>query len=154
MDRPALARDRASGTPNGLSRRRLLLGALLTAGSVGAAAAAPIRGGGRPSSFAAIDADHDGTIDLAEAKHAAELLFDQLDRNKNGKLSRAELGRRRISAAEFRAADADHDGTLTKEEYLALVERQFKAADLDHDGTVSEAEFESRSGLPLRRLVY
>jgi len=119
-----------------------------------AAPAAFARGGGRAGSFAALDRDGDGTIDLDEAKRAAELLFGHLDRHRTGKLNRAQLGRRRLTVAEFSWADRDHDGTLDKDEYLALVERQFKAADVDHDGTVSRAEFESRSGLPLRRLLY
>jgi len=137
--------------PNRASqRRRLLLG---LAGFL-AAPAAFARGGGRAGSFAALDRDADGTIDIDEAKRAAELLFQHLDRHRTGKLNRAQLGRRRLTAAEFSWADRDHDGTLDKDEYLALVERQFKAADVDHDGTVSRAEFESRSGLPLRRLLY
>jgi len=119
-----------------------------------AASTAFARGGGRAGSFPALDRDGDGTIDLDEAKRAAELLFQHLDRHHTGKLNRAQLGRRRVTAAEFGWADRDQDGTLDKDEYLALVERQFKAADVDHDGTVSRAEFESRSGLPLRRLLY
>jgi Ca2+-binding EF-hand superfamily protein len=133
----------------GTSRRLLLLG--LASCMIAPAFA---RGGARPSSFQAIDRDRDGTIDLAEAKRAAELSFQRRDRHHAGKLSRAQLGRRRVSLAEFSWADRDHDGTLDKDEYLALVERQFKAADTDHDGTVSRAEFKSRSGLPLRRLLY
>jgi len=43
---------------------------------------------------------------------------------------------------------------LTKDEYLALVEREFAAVDPGHDGTVSRAEFKSRAGLPLRRSLY
>ena len=137
------------------SRRQVLSFGLLTAGCIGIASSALARGGGgRPASFEAIDSDHDGIIHLEEAKRAAALLFDQLDRDRSGKLSRAELGRGRMTIAEFSWADRDHDGTLTKDEYLALVERQFKAADRDSDGTVSRAEFRARSGLPLRRLLY
>jgi hypothetical protein len=151
MDRPAFMRHRIPTAPKSVSRRYLLFFGLA---SCMAAPAAFARGGGRPSSFAAIDRDSDGTIDLDEAKRAAELLFQHLDRRGSGKLSRAEIGRRRVSLAEFSWADRDHDGTLDKDEYLALVERQFKAADVDHDGTVDRAEFNSRSGLPLRRLLY
>jgi hypothetical protein len=151
MDSSALTRLSPANAPKGTSRRQLLL---LGLASCMVAPAAFARGGGRPSSFAAIDRDNDGTIDLDEAKRAAELLFQHLDRNHTGKLSRAELGRRRVNAAEFSWADRDHDGTVDKDEYLALVERQFKAADVDHDGTISRAEFKSRSGLPLRRLLY
>jgi Ca2+-binding EF-hand superfamily protein len=108
--------------------------------------------GGRAASFAAIDTDRDGTLNLDEVKRAAADLFDELDTNHDGTLTRRELGRRRLSARAFAAADTDKDGTLSKDEYLALVERLFKAADVDHDGTLSPAEF--RSAVALRRLIH
>ena len=151
MDQSAFVRRPLSTAPKSAFRRQLLLFGL--AGLI-TAPAAFARGGGRPGSFSAIDRDNDGTIDIGEAKRAAGLLFDHLDRHHTGTLSRAQLGRRRLTAEEFSWADRDHDGTLTKDEYLALVERQFKAADPDNDGTVSRAEFNSRAGLPLRRLLY
>jgi len=144
----ALTRDRTS--PQRPSRRQLLLWGLLTA-SFMAPSTALAR---RPGSFEAIDGDRDGTIDLDEAKRAAERRFGLLDRRRAGKLSHAALGRGRLTVAQFSWADRDHDGTLTKDEYLALVEREFRAADSDRDGTVSRAEFRSRAGLPLRRLLY
>jgi Ca2+-binding EF-hand superfamily protein len=145
-----LARLHDEPSPEQPSRRQLLLWGLLTAG-VMAPSTALARASG---SFEAIDRDHDGTIDLSEAKRAAERRFDQLDRHRAGKLSRRELGRGRLTVAQFSWADRDHDGTLTKDEYFALVEREFRAADADDDGTVSPAEFRSRAGLPLRRLLY
>jgi EF hand domain-containing protein len=150
MDRPAFMRHPTPAAPKGASRRQLLLLGLASC----MATAAFARGGGRAGSFAGIDRDGDGTIDLDEAKRAAGALFQHLDRRNTGRLSRAQIGRLRISLAEFSWADRDHDGTLDKDEFLALVERQFRAADVDHDGTVSRAEFASRTGLPLRRLVY
>lgn len=152
MDWLALTRP-ASDVLERPSRRHLLSLGLLTAGYLGAASSA-LAGGGRPASFEALDRDRDGTIDLEEVKRAAALLFERLDRHRTGRLSRTQLGRGRMTVAEFSWADRDHDGTVTKDEYLALVERQFRAADLDHDGTVSRAEFKARSGLPLRRLLY
>jgi Ca2+-binding EF-hand superfamily protein len=105
-------------------------------------------------SFEAIDRDRDGSIDLDDAKRTAERLFEQLDRRGAGRLSRAELGRGRLTVAQFNRADSNHHGTLTKDEYLWLVEREFKTADSDRDGTVSGAEFKSEAGMPLRRLLY
>lgn len=148
IDWVTVSRDRAGLTFGRTSRRQLLVALVIAA--VGAATSAVAR----PASFVAVDADHDGTIDLDEAKRAAGLLFDQLDRDHTGKLSRAQLGHLRVGLAEFSWADRDHDGTLTKDEYLALVERLFKAADRHHNGTVNRAEFHSKSGLPLRRLLY
>jgi hypothetical protein len=148
IDWLTVGRDRAAPRLGTTSRRQLLMAFLIAGIGTSSPAVA------RPASFAAIDRDHDGTIDLDEAKHAAELLFDQLDRHRTGKLSRRELGHLRVGLAEFSWADRDHDGTLTKHEYLELVEREFRAAALHHGGAVTRAAFESRSGLPLRRLLY
>ena len=96
----------------------------------------------------------DGMIDLAEAKQAASRKFDQLDRKRTGALSRSQVGRLRLTRKEFAAADTDNDGTLTKDEYLAVVEQRFNAADDNHSGTLTLKQFNSKAGLPLRRLTY
>jgi len=98
------------------------------------------------------DLDHDGTVDLAEAKKAASDTFDKLDVNKAGKLGFQELGGR-LRRSEFAAADPDKDGTLTKDEYLALVEQRFQAADKDKDGTLSSWEFHTAKGRALVHLL-
>ena len=54
---------------------------------------------------------------------------------------------------EFTAADPDDDGTLSKDEYLAVVEKRFKAADPDNDGTLSAAEFKTATGRSLSQLL-
>jgi Ca2+-binding EF-hand superfamily protein len=101
-----------------------------------------------------MDSNNDGMLGLDEIKEAASKKFDGLDRNHSGTLTRRQLGRLRLSRKDFAAADTDKDGTLTKGEYIALVEKRFKAADADHSGMLSLKEFNSRAGLPLRRLVY
>jgi Ca2+-binding EF-hand superfamily protein len=103
--------------------------------------------------IARFDTDHDGTVDLAEAKKAASDLFAKLDADKDGTLSRKEL-HGRLSRKDFAAADTDKDKTLTKDEYLAVVEQRFKAADADGDGTVSAAEFKTPAGRALLRLLW
>ena len=92
-------------------------------------------------------------MDLAEAKKAASDLFDKLDRDKDGALDIKEL-QGRLSRKDLSAADPDNDKTLTKDEYLAAVEKRFKAADPDNDGTVSGAEFHTASGQALARLLH
>jgi hypothetical protein len=104
------------------------------------------------SPIARFDTDHDGTVDLAEAKKAASALFDRLDTDKDGTLDLKELNGR-LGRNAFRAADPDHDNTLTKDEYLALIERWFRAADRDHDGTIDAAEFRTPAGRALLRLL-
>jgi Ca2+-binding EF-hand superfamily protein len=125
--------------------RLLMLSALLVTGLLSADA--------HGASFEAIDGNKDGKIDLSEVKAVASRRFDQLDRKRTGTLTRAQIGRVRVSRAEFAAADPDKDGTLSKDEYLALVEKRFNAADTDHSGTLTLQQFDSRAGLPLRRLL-
>jgi Ca2+-binding EF-hand superfamily protein len=124
----------------------LAVGTLLAAGMPVSAKS------GHVNAIGLLDTDHDGTVDLAEAKAAASALFDRLERDKDGTLDKHELSRR-LSAKELAAADPDHDGTLTKDEYLALVEQRFKAADPDHDGTLDAKELNSSAGRALLRLL-
>jgi Ca2+-binding EF-hand superfamily protein len=98
------------------------------------------------------DTDNDGTVDIDEAKKAAGALFDKLDTDNDGTLDLKEL-KGRLTQQEFAAADPDKDGTLSKDEYLAVVEKRFKAADPDNDGTVSAAEFKAAAGQSLIRLL-
>ena len=51
-----------------------------------------------------------------------------------------------LGKKEFKAADPDNDGTLTKDEYLAIVEKLFKKADVDNDGTLDAKELRSKAG--------
>jgi Ca2+-binding EF-hand superfamily protein len=104
------------------------------------------------SDFKSWDTDHDGTIDLAEAKTAAGAKFDSLDSDHDGTVDTKEsVGA--IRKGSFAKADADKDGTVDKSEYLNLVEARFNAADKDHDGTVSKAELKTAAGKSLARLL-
>ena len=96
--------------------------------------------------------DHDGTVDLAEAKAAAGALFDKLEKDKDGTLDHNEL-HGRISEKEWAAADPDNDKTISKDEYLAYVEVLFKRADPDNDGTIDAKELSSPAGHALLRLL-
>jgi Ca2+-binding EF-hand superfamily protein len=102
--------------------------------------------------LAGLDTDHDGTVSVDEAKKAAEVMFDKLDRDHDGTLTGREFSGR-LTAREFAAADADKDGTLNKDEYLAVVEQRFKAADIDNDGTLTRQELKTKAGRQLLRLV-
>jgi Ca2+-binding EF-hand superfamily protein len=135
-----------------LSRRTVSMSFLAAVAALALGPRAAIALSASRAALAAIDSDHDGTLDFSEVQHAGSASFDELDTDHDGTLSRREL-RRRLRAAEFAAAYADKDGTLTKEEYLAIVEQRFKAADTDHDGTLTPAEFRSRAGLALQRML-
>lgn len=101
---------------------------------------------------AALDSDHDDTLDQAEVRRAAEAKFDKLDIDHDGTIDRTEAGSR-FGKNAFGKADSDSDGTLDKAEYLSVVDARFKAADSDKDGTVSVAELQTKSGRALARLV-
>jgi Ca2+-binding EF-hand superfamily protein len=133
-----------------ISRRALVVS--LTTGMLFAAGLPACAKSRRMSLIGMLDTDHDGTVDLAEARAAASALFDKLERDKDGTLDKHELVRR-LSAKERAAADPDHDGTLTRDEYLAVVEQRFRAADPDHDGTLEAKELQSGAGRALLKLL-
>jgi Ca2+-binding EF-hand superfamily protein len=143
-----------------IARRKFMFAvALLGAGfgsalMGGAPAAAATRAAPQSTRGAlqSLDTDHDGTVDLAEAKAAASKLFARLDRDHDGTLDRREL-RGRMVSKEFAAANRDRDGTLDKAEYLAAVEKAFRAADRDNDGTLDANELSSPRGRVLLRLL-
>jgi Ca2+-binding EF-hand superfamily protein len=132
-----------------ISRRKAILSTIIGLMVVGTPAIARTK---KPSPVARFDTDHDGTVDLTEAKKAASDLFDRLDTNKDGTLSIREL-RGHLSRKDFAAADIDKDKTLTKEEYLAVVEQRFKSADADNDGTLTASELNTPAGRALVRLL-
>ena len=105
-----------------------------------------------PDLLAGFDTDHDGTVSLDEAKKAAEVMFDKLDRDHDGTLTGREL-RGRLSAREFTAADTDKDGTLSKDEYLSIVDKRLMAADTVNDGTLTRRELRSKAGRQLMLLL-
>jgi Ca2+-binding EF-hand superfamily protein len=132
-----------------ISRRNAML--LTVTGFIAAATPAAARSKGS-TLVGQFDTDGDGTVDLAEAKKAAGDLFDRLDTDKEGTLSLKEL-RGRVSRRDLVGADPDHDNTLTKDEYLAVVERRFKAADRNNDGKLPSWELHSPAGRALVRLL-
>lgn len=99
------------------------------------------------------DTDRDGTVDLTEAKKAAEAKFDSLDTDHDGTLDAKEMASIGVHEMSFSKADTDKDGTVDKKKYFALVETRFKAADTDHDGTISDAELSTKAGHALGRLL-
>jgi Ca2+-binding EF-hand superfamily protein len=113
--------------------------------------AAPARNASQ-AALQQLDSDHDGTVDLSEAKAAGAALFDRLDHDHDGTLDRREV-RGRVTAAQFAAADSDHDGTLSRDEYVAVLEMRFNAADTDHDGTLDAKELRSPAGRNLLRIL-
>jgi Ca2+-binding EF-hand superfamily protein len=63
--------------------------------------------------------------------------FNQMDRNKDGKLSKEE-----VNSPRFKELDTDGDGFVTLAEYKAFLNKAaLKMLDRDGDGRISQAEF-------------
>lgn len=99
-----------------------------------------------------LDVNNDGVIDRTEAAASSRLAerFDQLDKNKDGKLGAEERphrhGRHRGGHGRMMQADTDKDGRISKAEAAAdpkFAER-FAKMDLNKDGFVDRADFKAK----------
>ena len=112
------------------------------------------------SQFSKLDKDRDDHISRKEAagSPALEKFFDDIDTNKDGKISREEArafetahGKEfsEKTVAKFNAADKDGDGALTMEEAKAgnmtAIVKHFKKVDTNKDSKVSMGELKAAS---------
>eukprot|EP00922_Rhytidocystis_sp_ex-Travisia-forbesii_P040093 GHVS01059627.1.p1 GENE.GHVS01059627.1~~GHVS01059627.1.p1 ORF type:complete len:332 (+),score=77.61 GHVS01059627.1:263-1258(+) len=105
-------------------------------------------------------------MDASEMKRRSDIVFDYIDRDRNGKLSQEELhswiakvkdavhqkqvavemqtidkdGDGKVTFEEMKAAYADSDGGASNEDTLTELRKRFAAVDKDHDGALSLAE--------------
>jgi Ca2+-binding EF-hand superfamily protein len=103
-----------------------------------------------PERFAKADADHNKMLSLDEANaYLVGELFSALDKNKDGKITKAEylVNKGDANQAEaFRVRDANADGVVTLPEALAygkkkgLAKELMTAADKNKDGKLSLEE--------------
>ena len=140
-------------------RTPLLLALLLATPASGVALAAtpPTAPAQRP---AKLDTNGDGVIDRSEAAANPRLAakFDELDRNKDGRLSRDEMPRWHARGGDghrgmgghprghgghgfMRMMDSDHDGRVSSAEYQAFFQRM----DVNKDGFIDQADREARA---------
>ena len=92
------------------------------------------------------DANKDGIITLDEVLAAADARFQQLDRNKDGAIDKADFDALRKEMVEYRVKrfihdfGADKDGKVTREQFNAKATERFAQMDLNNDGTISREE--------------
>lgn len=94
------------------------------------------------------DVNRDGRITRAEFASARLANFNRLDRNGDGVVSQADIGR--IARVRPRAgqalqqlvaaADANHNGQVTRDEMAKAPIPVFDRADINHDGVIDRNE--------------
>ncbi|HSV62935.1 MAG TPA: EF-hand domain-containing protein [Chthoniobacterales bacterium] len=109
--------------------------------------------GKTPDRFEQADRNHDGMLSLDELNaFLVGELFAARDKNKDGKLTRAEWmagGKDAAQAEAFRARDANADGVVTMAEALAygrkkgMAKEFMEKADTNKDGKLSIAEIKA-----------
>lgn len=103
------------------------------------------------------DTDHDGAVTRTEiealvqrhVQKQVEARFERLDRNRDGRVTRAEVPT--MASARFARFDVNGDGTLTIDELGFVVQREaaehcrvvFARLDLDGDGALSRSDADS-----------
>lgn len=111
-----------------------------------------------PRAHEKLDANGDGVVTKAEAAKFPKLTerFDQLDRNKDGKLAGDELPMRRAGmrghgmrghGGGMRGLDTDHDGRISRAEMQAGEAKwaeRFDRMDVNKDGYLDRADMQAR----------
>ena len=142
-----------------MTRKTLLTLAVLTALSAGTALAATAPASEtRQSARPTLDVNGDGAIDRAEAARSERLgaKFDELDKNKDGKLTKEEMprrdshrgGKRHGAGGWDTRLDTDKDGRVSRAEWAAGESRKagrFELMDANKDGFVDRADHQLRS---------
>ncbi len=143
-----------------MTRKTLLMLAVLTALSAGTAfaATAPASDSQHPPR-AKLDTNGDGAIDRSEAAQHRRLAgkFDELDKNKDGKLAKEEMPRRHSrsfgknghgSHGMMMKLDTDKDGRISRAESAAgegKLASHFDKMDVNKDGYIDRADHELRA---------
>jgi len=143
-----------------MTRKTLLMLAVLTALSAGTAFAATAPASDSPHApRAKLDANGDGAIDRSEAARHPRLAgkFDEMDKNKDGKLAKEEMPRRDGRGfgknghgrhGMMTKLDTDKDGRISRAESTAGQARsaeRFDKMDVNKDGYLDRADRELRA---------
>jgi Ca2+-binding EF-hand superfamily protein len=104
----------------------------------------------RGDNFDDIDVNNNGRVERNEW-HGSQAVFNSLDRNRDGALSRFEVVGSQDTTGdkwdEFAALDYDRNGTLSRNEWHWSA-ASFNQRDLNRDGRLSPSEFGETGGAP------
>jgi len=98
--------------------------------------------------LARADSNGDGIVTKAEFTEARAKMFDRLDRNHDGYLSKDDKPRFSLRKSEngnrlqqmVLMLDKDGDGRISRDEFVNSPSLLFERADTNHDGAVDAAE--------------
>jgi hypothetical protein len=122
--------------------------ALLIACSLSAGACLAQGVAGRTDRFAQMDGDADGSITRAEFITSRGAMFEKRDRNSDGYLDKADIGKRAARRGGERIEqmlehlDVDKDGKVSREEFVNADAPLFTKADQDSNGILDAAEID------------
>jgi hypothetical protein len=128
------------------------LGALILSVAVACVMASPALAISGADALKRLNHDTDQTLELPEALDASAKLFQELNKDNDLTLDKAETAGL-VTDAEWKAYNKDHDGTLELDEWLKVVRARFRAADTKKDGKLTAQELDSPAGQALLKLV-
>jgi hypothetical protein len=102
---------------------------------------APVAAAARPASLPRLSEAREEAPSPAKERSKEEKRFNRADRDKDGRITLAEMLQPRRKA--FDKLDANHDGKLSFEEWTVKTAGKFAHADADRNGWLSRAEFAS-----------
>jgi hypothetical protein len=127
-----------------------LLAVICAAGALSTSATAAGPGFPRTEkSFTQLDGDKDGKLSVAEINPRAEKRIFRIDQNADGSVTKEEIeiwlqkGLERRRDLMLADHDTNRDGAITREELTAFITTEFGKADKNADGAVSLDESRS-----------
>ena len=91
--------------------------------------------------FGGLDRDKNGKLEKAEIEKASPEVFKKADSSGNGTLDRDEFQAAGGSSARFDEIDADKNGQIDPDEFRQAASERFKQLDTNRDGRIDSREW-------------